>query len=225
MKRKVGIIGITGKVGTILSEIIEKDTDLELIGGTSSKSTNADFENIAKNSDVLIDFSVQISTMQAIEVAKRFGTPFICGTTGISEENLKKIKEYSKKISILYASNFSIAVHLMAAMLKRCSEVLSGYDISIIDKHHKSKRDAPSGTSLFLAKQLKKEAQMLSVRSGNIPAEMICDFCGEDDMLTISHRAFGRTVFAKGAVACAKWIIGKKSGMYSMEDYIGDQQQ
>lgn len=223
VRKKTGIIGITGKVGTILADIVEKDTDCELIGGTSSKSTQADFENIAKNSDVLIDFSVPISTMRAVEISCKLKVPFICGTTGISEANLDKIREYSEKIPILYASNFSVTVHLMAAILKKCSKILSEYDVSIIDKHHKSKRDAPSGTSLFLAKQLGREAQMLSVRSGNIPAEMICDFCGEDDMLTVSHRAFGRAVFAKGALACAKWIIGKQPGMYSVEDYIGTQ--
>lgn len=218
--KKVGIIGITGKVGSIVAKLVSDDADLELIGGTSSKSQASDFENLAKNSDVLIDFSLPESTMQAIEAAKLHNTAFVCGTTGMSAENAKTIEDSAEKIPVLYTSNFSIAIHLMASMLKKCSETLKEYDISIIDKHHKNKKDAPSGTSIFLSKQLDRKAQMLSVRSGNIPAEMICDFCGQDDMLTISHRAFGRGVFAKGAVACAKWIIGKPAKMYSIQDYL-----
>ncbi|MBR1734649.1 MAG: 4-hydroxy-tetrahydrodipicolinate reductase [Alphaproteobacteria bacterium] len=218
---KIGIVGITGKVGTIVAQIVENDDQLELAGGISSKSTDADLENVARNSDVLIDFSLPISSMRAVEVAQKFELPFVCGTTGLSEVDFQKLNEFSKKIPIIYASNFSIAVHLMAKLLKQCEIILRDYDITIIDKHHKSKKDAPSGTSIFLSKQLNRKAQMLSVRSGNIPAEMVCDFCGDDDMLTISHRSFGRTVFAKGAIACAKWIIGKKAGIYSMEDFIG----
>lgn len=218
--KKIGIIGITGKVGSIVSKLVSEDPELELIGGTSGKSTISDFENLAKNSNVLIDFSLPESTKQAIEAAESYNTAFVCGTTGISADDFQKIEDSAKKIPILYTSNFSVAIHLMAFMLKKCAETLKKYDVSIIDKHHKNKKDSPSGTSLFLAKQLDCEAQILSIRGGNIPAEMICDFYGEDDMLTISHRAFGRGVFAKGAIACAKWIVGKPAKMYSIQDYI-----
>lgn len=220
--KKVGIIGITGKVGSIVAKLVSEDSELELVGGTCSESQSSDFENLAKNSDVLIDFSLPESTMRAIKAAKLHNTAFVCGTTGMSAENAKIIEDSAKKIPLLYTSNFSIAIHLMASMLKKCSETLKEYDISIIDKHHKNKKDAPSGTSIFLSKQLDRKAQMLSVRSGNIPAEMICDFCGQDDMITISHRSFGRGVFAKGAVACAKWIVGKPAKMYSMQDYLNE---
>lgn len=220
--KRIGVVGITGKVGTIVSNIVGQDPFFELVGGISSKSTDADVENIVKNSDVLIDFSLPIATMRVIPFAVQYGVPLVCGTTGFSKDDLQKMNRCSKEVPILYASNFSLAVQLMALLLKKCSETLGNdYDVSIIDKHHKNKKDAPSGTSLFLAEQLGRKAQMLSIRSGNIPAEIICDFCGDDEVLTISHRAFGRAVFAKGAVACAKWIIGKDAQMYSMQDYIG----
>ena len=218
--KKVGIIGITGKVGSLVSKLVSEDSELELIGGTSSNSSTSDFEKLAENSDVLIDFSLPESTMHAIKAAELHNIAFVCGTTGISEAEFSKIKNAAKQIPVFYTSNFSIAIHLMASMLKKCSETLREYDISIIDKHHKNKKDSPSGTSIFLSKQVGCKAQILSIRSGNIPAEMICDFCGDDDMLTISHRAFGRGVFAKGAVACAKWILGKAAKMYSMQDYL-----
>lgn len=219
--KKVGIIGITGKVGAILSQMVLEDSELELVGGISRKSAPVDFLNLAKHSDVLIDFSSPDASIQAAAAAAgATGAPLVCGTTGISAENFKKIENYSKITPIFYASNFCIAIHIMASLLKRCSKALSEYDISLTDKHHKNKKDAPSGTSVFLAKQLGREAQMLSIRAGDVPAEMICEFCGKEDMLTISHRAFGRGIYAKGAIACAKWLIGKTPRMYSMQDYV-----
>lgn len=220
---KIGVMGITGKVGSILAKMIENNANFELVGGTCSQSKQSDFADLAHKSDVFIDFSLPESTLKALSAAAEAKIPFVSGTTGISEENLNKIQKYSEIIPILHTPNFSIAIHLMASLMKKCSQVLSEYDIAIIDKHHKNKKDAPSGTSLFLAKNLDREAQMLSVRGGNVPAEMTCDLLGANDMLSISHRAFGREVFAAGALNCAQWLITKKEPkMYSMEEYLGD---
>lgn len=224
----VGIIGITGKVGSVLAKMVRGDPKFQLKGGTSRVSRDSDFTELAHASDVFIDFSLPESTMKALEAAREAGIPFVTGTTGISAEYLSKIEESSKIIPILHSPNFSIAIHLMSSLLEKCSRVLSDdYDVDIIDRHHKNKKDAPSGTSLFLAKNLKpnmkSEVEMLSIRGGNVPAEMICEFIGQNDMLSISHRAFGREVFAKGALDCARWIVNQKEpGMYSMEDYIED---
>lgn len=218
---KVGVIGITGKVGSLLANMIRNNPCFELSGGTHSKSQQSDFRDLAHASDVFIDFSIPESTLKSLAAAKEAKIPFVSGTTGMSSENFEEIKRSSEIIPVLHTPNFSIAIHLMASLLKKCSQVLDGYDIFIMDKHHKNKKDAPSGTSLFLAEKLGKEAQMLSVRGGNIPAEMICDMIGQHDMLSISHRAFGREVFAEGSLNCAKWIRTKtESRMYSMEEYI-----
>lgn len=219
---KVGVIGLSGKVGSIVSKLIQEDSSFVLVGGTSSKSSRDDFQSVASASDVLVDFSVPKSTIEAAKAAEMAKIPFVSGTTGISTEDFHEIEECAKTIPILYTSNFSIAIHLMASFLQKCSNVLQGYDAVIIDKHHKNKKDAPSGTSLFLAKCLNTNVQMLSVRAGNMPAEMECEFCGENEMFTLSHRAFDRKLFAKGALDCAKWIIDKSAGMYSMNEYIID---
>ncbi len=217
---KIGIIGITGRIGQVLVDLIEADPALTLSGGVSSKNNRADFENLAENSDVFVDFSCPAASIIAAEIARSIKIPFVCGTTGLPEDFFQKLKEFSADIPVLYASNFSLGVQLMAMLLEKCGKILDYYDVSIIDKHHSRKKDAPSGTALFLSEKLKKQPQVVSIRAGNVFGDHICDFTGEDEMLSISHRAFNRNIFAKGALLCAKWIEGKAPGMYSMQDCL-----
>ncbi len=214
---KTGVIGITGRIGNILLKMIAAE---DFVGGVSSKSTDVEIENIVKTSDVLVDFSSPKATLKILPFAKKYNVPLVTGTTGFSENEFEELKSYAKYTPILHANNFSVCVQLMAMLLRKCSEVLTDFDFSIIDKHHKRKKDAPSGTALFLAKQVASKAQIVSIRSGNICGDHICDFSGENEMLTISHRAFNRNIFASGALDCAKWIIGKTAGFYTMEDFL-----
>lgn len=216
---EVGIIGITGRVGSILQEIVENDSECKLAGGICSKNISADFIDLAKKSDIFIDFSSSKAAVEALLAASSAKIPFVSGTTGFSEAEMNTIKSAASQIPVLHAGNFSIGVHLMAIMLKKCSEVLKDFDVSIIDKHHKHKKDAPSGTALFLAKSV-ENPQILSIRSGGIFGDHICDFIGENEMLTISHRAFNRKVFADNALKCAKWLCTQKPGFYSIVDWL-----
>lgn len=216
---RIGVVGITGKIGSILKELIPAD---EFSGGIDSKTSRTEVSSIIRNSDVIVDFSSPASTLKVSSSAKEFGVPVVSGTTGFSLEEFEQLRGYSNEISILHASNFSICVQLMSILLKKCSDVLSGFDFSIIDKHHNQKKDAPSGTALFLAQNVSAHAQIVSIRGGNICGDHICDFSGENEMLTISHRAFNRNIFAVGALNCARWIIGKPAGLYSMKDFFDD---
>ncbi|MDR3180116.1 MAG: 4-hydroxy-tetrahydrodipicolinate reductase [Holosporaceae bacterium] len=218
--KKIGIIGITGRIGTLLEELLRDSLDFSLYGGIASKSSGTDLQDIVQNSDILVDFSRPAATLQAAELASRYGTPLVTGTTGIAPQDFEKIRSYSRSIPILHSSNFSEGIQLMAILLKKCSVVLSDFDFSIIDYHHRKKKDAPSGTALFLAEQVKQKAQIVSLRSGNVPGDHICDFCSDDEMLSISHRVFNRQVFAHGALKCASWLINKNPGMYNMADYL-----
>lgn len=220
---RVGIVGITGRIGKILVDLISNDPLLTLSGGVSRQNNRTDFENLAMESDVLVDFSCPAASLVAAEIAKKAKIPFVCGTTGLPNDFFDRLEECSKDIPVLYASNFSVGVQLMADILKKCGNVFDDYDVSIIDKHHNLKKDAPSGTALFLSEKLKKKPQIVSIRAGNIFGDHTCDFVGEDEMLSISHTAFNRTVFAKGALLCAKWIAGKTPGMYSMLDCLKTQ--
>jgi 4-hydroxy-tetrahydrodipicolinate reductase len=216
---KIGIIGITGRMGNTTSELLSDD---ERSGGSSSKTSRDELMKIIENSDVLVDFSTPCATLEAIELAAQLGTPVVSGTTWLSEKNLEQIREFSKTIPILHASNFSLGIHLMAAMIKKCAAALPDFDFAIIDKHHNRKKDAPSGTALFLAEQVSKKAQIVSLREGNVFGEHICDFAGENEMISISHQVFSRKVFAIGALRCARWIVGRSPKLYSMQDYIDD---
>ncbi|MDR2681738.1 MAG: 4-hydroxy-tetrahydrodipicolinate reductase [Holosporaceae bacterium] len=218
--KKVGIVGITGRIGALLQELLRDSSELCLGGGVSGASSPADFAELAENSDVLVDFSRPAATVVAAEFASRYGTPLVIGTTGIAPADLEKIREYSRQVPIMYSANFSLGIQLMAILLKKCSAVLSDLDFSIVDLHHRYKKDSPSGTALFLAEQVQQKAQIVSIRSGDVPGDHICDFCGDDEMLTISHRVFNRKVFAGGALKCALWLTNQKPGVYSMADYL-----
>ncbi|MDR3187499.1 MAG: 4-hydroxy-tetrahydrodipicolinate reductase [Holosporaceae bacterium] len=215
---RVGVIGISGRMGTMLSQIVSEND--ALVGGVSSRTTPDEWEDIAKNSDVLIDFSVPEVALKAAEVACRHKIPLVSGTTNFSEDDFARFQKYSSDIQLLHSNNFSVCVHLMATLLKKCEKVLQDFDFSITELHHCRKKDAPSGTALFLAKQMDKSAQIVSIRSGDICGDHVCDFIGENEMLTISHRAFNRNIFAVGALNCARWLCGKNHGFYSMSDYL-----
>ncbi len=219
---KIGIIGITGRMGSILKRIIEETPGYELSGGICGKDTMQDFKNLAKVSDVFIDFSRPEAAITALTAASEAGIPCVSGTTGFSKNDMEKIRPVSEKIPVLYASNFSVGVQLMAILLKKCSTVLKDFDVSVVEKHHKNKKDAPSGTAMFLAESVQNTTpQILSIRSGGILGDHICDFIGKNEMLTISHRAFNRDVFAENALKCAKWLCSQEPGLYSIVDYLG----
>lgn len=216
---RIGVVGITGRIGSILKELIPVD---EFSGGIDSKTSKTAVSSIVRNSDVIVDFSSPAGALKVCAIAKGFGTPVVSGTTGFSVEEFAQLREYSNEIPVLHANNFSICVQLMSILLKKCSDVLSDFDFSIIDKHHNKKKDAPSGTALFLAQNVSTHTQIVSIRSGNICGDHICDFSGENEMLTISHRAFNRNIFAVGALNCARWIVEKPAGLYSMKDFFDD---
>lgn len=216
---KIGIIGITGRVGYELTQLIPEEN---LAGGISSRTTAEGAEKIVKNSDVIIDFSRPAATLNALAVAAAYGVPFVSGTTGFTSGEFNQICEFSQNTPVLYASNFSLGIQMIAKMLRQCSQIFADFDFSIIERHHVHKKDAPSGTALFLEKQVLQKKQIVSIRAGNLCGEHICTFTGADEEVSIIHRAFNRTIFAKGAVACAEWLVGKPAKMYTAEDFLED---
>lgn len=212
---KISIIGITGRMGQEVSKLLEPD---KICGGVSSETSDEEFENIVKNSSVAIDFSIPEISLKAAKYCATYQIPLVCGTTGFIDGEFEKLKSYATNAPILYASNFSIGIFLVSQLLKMSEKVLDDFDISIIDRHHNKKKDKPSGTTLFLASQLEKTPQIVSLRVGGVSGEHICSFTSEDEEVTISHRSFSRRVFASGALKCATWLISQKNGFYSIED-------
>jgi 4-hydroxy-tetrahydrodipicolinate reductase len=216
---KIGIVGISGRMGKILEALVP---DEERGGGICSTTSPNELVEIVRSSDVLIDFSTPVATLGIIDVAIQNKTPIVSGTTGFSKEDFRQFTNAAEKIPLLHASNFSLGIQLMALLVRKCAEIFPDFDFSIIDRHHNQKKDVPSGTALFLAQQASQRAQIVSLREGNVCGEHTCDFVGEHEMLSISHRTFDRKIFAIGSLKCAHWIQQKPPGLYSMQDYLND---
>ena len=170
--------------------------------------------------------------------------PCVLCTTGLSEEQLKKVEEASKKVAILKSANMSLGINMLLKILKEATEILApaGFDIEIVEKHHNLKLDAPSGTALALGdsinevldneyeyvydrsqrreKRPKKEIGFSAVRGGTIVGDHDVIFAGADEVITFSHTAYSKAVFGKGAIQAAKFLKGKPAGLYNMSDVI-----
>lgn len=244
--------GCNGKMGQTISSLIAADAEAELVAGIDARDDGHNpypvFTNIAEcdvEADCLIDFSAApaVDAMLAYCVDKKL--PCVLCTTGLSEEQLGKVKEASGQVAILKSANMSLGINLLLKMLKEAAGVLApaGFDIEIVEKHHNLKLDAPSGTALALADSIngelngeyeyvydrstrrerrpQKEIGISAVRGGTIVGDHDVIFAGADEVITFSHTAYSKAVFGKGAVQAAKFLAGKPAGMYDMSDVIG----
>ena len=195
--------------------------------------------------DVVIDFCVTAAVDGLLEYCVEKQVPCVLCTTGLSNEQLEAVEEASKKVAILKSANMSLGVNTLLKLLKEAAVVFApaGFDIEIVEKHHNQKVDAPSGTALALAdaineecdnsyeyvydrsqvrkKRDAKEIGISSVRGGTIVGDHDVIFAGIDEVVTFSHRAYSKAVFAKGAVQAAKFLAGTPAGRYEMSDVIG----
>lgn len=205
------------------------------------------FKNIKEctvEADVIIDFSVAQAVDDLLDYCVYKGIPCVLCTTGLSAEQLDRVDMASKNVAILKSANMSLGINLLLKMLKDAAAVLgpAGYDIEIVEKHHNLKLDAPSGTALALADSINeemdnayhyvydrsqrrekrdaKEIGISAVRGGTIVGEHDVIFAGTDEVITFSHGAYSKSVFAKGAVEAAKFLAGKPAGMYNMSNVI-----
>ena len=199
-----------------------------------------DITNINEKIDVIIDFSIPIATLNILEYASKNNIPIVIATTGFSQEEENKIKEYSKIIPIFKSANMSYDIMIMKKLVSWLAPLLKDTDIEIIESHHNRKIDSPSGTAQMLAdsineslnntmyceynrhdkheKRNKNEIGMSSIRGGNIVGEHTVQFIGDYETFEIKHTSYSRNVFAEGAIKASKFIINQKPGLYSMED-------
>lgn len=249
---KIIMNGCNGKMGQVITKLVQEDKDCEIVFGvdinTEAKSGYPVFKSIDecdKHADVIIDFSHPSTLTPTLEYAVRTATPIILCTTGLSNEQKVQINEASKSVAIFFSANMSIGVNLIVELAKRATKILeSNFDIEIIEKHHNQKIDAPSGTALMIAdavadtmsneaeytydrhsvrkKRSKNEVGIHSIRGGSIVGEHSVIFAGQDEVIEIKHQATSKEVFAVGAIKAAKFIKGKKSGMYDMYDLISN---
>lgn len=196
--------------------------------------------------DVIIDFSTAVAIDDLLDYVGETKTPLILCTTGLPTHILDRVKDESKRSPIFFSANMSLGVSLLTTIAKTAAEILSdsNFDIEIIEKHHNQKIDAPSGTALSIAneinetldnqydykfdrshereKRTKKEIGIHAMRGGTIVGEHSIIFAGQDEIIELKHNALSKEVFAVGAVKAAKFMHGKKSGLYDMKDLVAE---
>jgi 4-hydroxy-tetrahydrodipicolinate reductase len=194
--------------------------------------------------DVVIDFAAAVAVDGLLDYCVTKKLPVVLCTTGLSEAQLERVEQAAKEIPVLKSANMSLGINTIMNLLKQAVNVFApeGYDIEIVEKHHNQKLDAPSGTALALAdamneeldnsyaykydrstlreKRPKQEIGISAVRGGTIVGEHEVIFAGIDEVIEIKHTAYSKAVFAKGAVAAAKFLAGKQAGRYDMHDVI-----
>ena len=245
---KALICGINGKMGKNVAELVAVDGEIETVCGVDVAACDGlppvynSFNDVKEERDVIIDFSSPAALKGELEFAVKNKKPVVLAATGYGEEHLKMIKDASKKTAVFKTGNFSLGINLLVKLVKRAAETLGeNFDIEIIERHHNLKADAPSGTALMLAEGANeafdghknyingrqgivgkrgKEIGIHAVRGGTIVGEHEVMFAGEDEIVTLSHSARSKRVFAAGAVKAAKWICGKPAGLYDMNDVL-----
>ncbi|GAB6282247.1 MAG: 4-hydroxy-tetrahydrodipicolinate reductase [Ignavibacterium sp.] len=217
-KIKYGIIGASGRMGNEIISIMNENNN-ELVFRYDLEG-----EWMKEKPQLLIDFSLPEVFEISINYALNFKVPLIIGTTGLNENQFKKLKEISKNIPITQSYNFSIGIQ----MLLKCAELLSAYlsdwDIEISETHHRFKLDKPSGTALMLKNLIKektnREINISSLRLGNVAGEHSVFFGSLGEVIEIKHSATSRRTFAEGVLKSANFIMNKKNGFYSFQDVL-----
>ena len=243
--------GCNGKMGQVITGLIEQDETVEIVAGIDQYDgikndypVYASIENCEVEADAVIDFSNAAAVDGLLDYCVKRQIPVVLCSTGLSEEQLKKVEESSKKVAVLKSANMSLGVNTLLEILPKIVKILApaGFDMEIGGKHHNQKLDAPSGTALALAdcmndavggeyeykynrtkerkKREKNEIGISAVRGGSIVGEHEIIFAGMDEVIEVKHTAYSRAIFGKGAIEAAKFLNGKPAGRYDMSDVI-----
>ena len=249
---KIIMHGCNGHMGQVISGIVEKDPDAEIVAGIdiadqgkNSYPVFTDIDACQVEADAIIDFSSAKATDKLLEYSAARQIPVVLCSTGLSLEQLAKVEETSRKVAVLKSANMSLGINTLLKLVQDAAKVLAaaGFDMEIVEKHHRLKLDAPSGTALALADSINeamdnqyhyvydrsqkrekrddKEIGISAVRGGTIVGEHEIIFAGQDEVIEFKHTAYSKAIFGKGAVEAAKFLAGKPAGRYDMSDVIG----
>ncbi len=249
---RILLSGCCGAMGRAVTQIAAGRDDCEIVAGIDLREAvhctypvYKSFDACDAECDVIIDFSLPEALCGLLDFAKKNSTPAVICTTGYNDEQKQMIKDAANDIAIFYSGNMSLGINLLIALAAKAAAVLgSTFDIEIIEKHHNQKLDAPSGTALMIAdgisrtldtaphyeydrhskrmKRPKDEIGIHSVRGGTIVGEHEVIFAGESEVVTLSHSAQSKTVFASGAVNAAVYLKNKPAGMYDMNSMLSE---
>jgi 4-hydroxy-tetrahydrodipicolinate reductase len=239
MKLKIGISGISGRIGQRLVSIIQADDQSSVNCGLVSEHSQYEnkaikVSNTCLKSDIWIDFSTPDAFEIVLQHCIETGTPLVTGTTGFSKKHYKEIENAAQHIPVLWASNFAISVNLIQHLLSKYTQ-LRPSEASIIETHHIHKTDKPSGTAITLARSIKPhgilktinedefildDVKIKSIRDAEIVGIHEIRLENTSESIAITHSAKSSVIFARGALNVAKWLIDKEKGNYTMNDYI-----
>ncbi|MGC8941848.1 MAG: 4-hydroxy-tetrahydrodipicolinate reductase [Sulfurihydrogenibium sp.] len=263
---RLGISGVMGRMGRTIANLASEDPSIEITAGIESPDCahlhntvgelinkdiqapiTSDLSKVIDRVDVLIDFAANQEAvlghlrMLAADKEKKAA---VVGTTGFTEYQIQEIKELSKDIPIVLAPNMSIGVNLLFKLVEIAAKVLKdkGFDIEVVEMHHRFKKDAPSGTAMKIVDILKKETGIekvvfgregitgersnneigvFALRGGDVVGDHTVIFAAMGERLELTHKASSRDIFAKGAITAAKWVKDKPAGLYDMADVLG----
>ena len=234
---QAAIVGY-GKMGRLVKATVDETAGMECAGIVGSGFYKA-LSELPECPDVIIDFSNPSALGMISRYAEECGTALVLATTGYQSEQIAAIKKLSEKVPVVYTANFSLGITIFQQILRQITPILQGaFDIEIIEKHHRMKLDAPSGTAKMLLAALEEgkeyrkvygregigkrgsEIGVHSVRGGTIAGEHTVLFAGEDEILEITHQAHSKQIFATGAVLAAKYAVQQGPGLYDMNDVL-----
>ena len=251
---KLIVVGAAGRMG---KRIVSLASQFDIIAavescdhpdiGKNAGVENVSFESVfAPGADVVIDFSQPVSVEQTVQYCLENNAALVLGTTGLTAEQVAKIKAASKKVPVIYGTNMSIGMNVLFTLVGKVASMLGeDYDIEIIEQHHRFKKDAPSGSALTLAENIcvesgdylngsftygrsgkdairqKGSIGIHSVRAGDISGIHSVIFSTLGETVTLEHNAHSRDGFARGALRAAEWLVGKKPALYSMAEVLG----
>lgn len=263
---RIALVGAGGRMGLAIAKIIAGQPSAKLVAAVDRPDAPAagqdmgtligeppfgvilgnDLPGAAKSADVIIDLSLPLATANVISVAVAAKTPLVCGTTGIDDAILRQFDEAATEIPVLYATNLSPGITLLTALVEQATRALrAGYDIEIVEMHHRNKVDAPSGTAITLAESAargrgldpqkalvmgrsghtgirpEKEIGMHALRGGGVFGDHTVILASQNERIELTHRASSRTLFAEGAVKAALFLAAQPPGRYTMKDALG----
>ncbi len=263
---RAAVAGIAGRMGSRIAQLIRETEGIELSGGFEQSGHPAVGRDIAEciggaqtslavsgsvmdvlgNADVIIDFTSASASCAHLEAAASARKPMVIGSTGFSAEQVQKAKELTRSIPCVLAPNMSMGVNVLFKIVADVAKMLGdGFDIEIVEAHHRFKKDAPSGTALKLAQvaaqalerdldqvgvyarhgligeRTQKEIGIQTVRAGDIVGEHTVTFGGMGERIELTHRAHSRDNFARGALRAAAWVVSQPPGLYDMQNVLG----
>lgn len=242
--------GCNGKMGQAVTNAAAQRDDVQIVCGVDPYGKSAydypvyqSFDGVAEKVDIIIDFSNPALIADLCAFSERNSVPAVICTTGLDDSQKKMVDDLSKKVAVFSSGNMSLGINLLIELSKKASLVFGdAFDIEIIEKHHNQKLDAPSGTALMIAdgisevksddpkyvydrhsyrmKRSKNEIGIHSIRGGTIVGEHSVIFAGNDEVLTISHQAQSKSLFATGALSAAVFTVSQNPGLYNMSDML-----